>query len=84
MLRVVRGLTQVSKPLLVTQRRNITSMRGPIQPMPGSISKAAPFALVTVVTAGGYVGAKCSETGAWLLKEFSLFEYEDEDDEDDD
>ena len=36
------------------------------------------------MSAGGYVGAKCSETGAWLLKEFSLFEYEDEDDEDDD
>lgn len=84
MLRAVRQLSKVSKPLLVAQTRNITSMKGAIKPMPATVSFSAPVMLVAVVSAGGYVGAKCSETGAWLLKEFSLFEYEDEDDEDDD
>ena len=36
-----------------------------------------------VVAAGIYCGAKASEYGAWLLKEFALFEYDDDDDDDD-
>ena len=40
------------------------------------------FQVPIVVALGCYVGFKASEGGAWLLREFSLFEYEDDDDDD--
>ena len=47
------------------------------------LTPPSPDQVPLVVSAGIYCGAKASEYGAWLLKEFSLFEYDDDDDDDD-
>lgn len=81
----LRGRTAplVMRPATLVIKRNVTSETGAIREMPKGISKLSPFSLTLVVALGLYCGAKASEYGAWLLKEFSLFEYDDDDDDDD-
>lgn len=79
---ILRQVTRVN-PSNLLMKRSIITQTGAIEKMPSGVGKISPLMVPVVVAVGCYCGAKASEYGAWLLKEFSLFEYDDDDDDDD-
>ncbi|KAL5266851.1 hypothetical protein ACHWQZ_G004032 [Mnemiopsis leidyi] len=78
---ILKRVTKV-KPANLAITRGIITETGAIQKMPQGINKFSPIAVPIVVALGCCAGFKASEGGAWLLREFSLFEYDDDDDDD--